>query len=405
MKVNKPISVLYIHHSGTFGGASRSLMEMIQAFPDIEVKAHLLTQRGDVSAIFMKRGISVIETLGLSQFDHTRYGYYRAFRWLILFREIFYLPFTALAIIKAKKKWKNIDIIHVNEVTNVVSIILSKLIFRCPIIIHVRSLQQNESCLYRRKLLAWTLGLAKRVLAIDLRVRNSLPQGLEVDIIHNGLNKMNKNETIKQYQKGSFLEKAMTIVFVGSLSKMKGIYEILESVKLCAKHKMNVKFLIVGEVVKQSKGPKTFILNKLGFTSDTYNFCKNFILDNKLETFVNFSGFTTEIESIYKSANVVCFPSHLNAVGRPVIEAALYGLPSIIAIESLPDDSFVHQQTGLHIKEKNCESLFDAIRYFYSKPAEIERMGANAYKLAQNEFNIRDNAKKVLDIYKHSLST
>ena len=403
MKVNKPISVLYIHHSGVFGGASRSLMEMIQAFSDGEVKAHVLTQKGQVPAIFIKRGINVIETLGLSQFDHTRFGYYRSFRWLILLREIFYLPFTALAIIKAKKKWKNIDIVHVNEVTNIASIILAKIILRRPIIVHVRSVQQNKGCFYRRKLLSWTLGLAKRVLAIDLRVRNSLPQGGKVDIIHNGLNNINNNEIIKQYQKVSFIEKAMTIVFVGSLSKMKGIYELLDSVKLCANHKMNVKFLIVGEVAKQTRGPKTFILNKLGFTSDAYNFCKNFILDNKLESFVNFSGFKTEIESIYKSADIVCFPSHLNAVGRPVIEAALHGIPSIIAIESLPDDLFIHQQTGLNIKEKNCESLFDAINYFYSQPAEIERMGLNAYKLAQMEFNIRDNAQKVLDIYKYSL--
>ena len=64
MKVNKPISVLYIHHSGYFGGASRSLLEMIEAFPDKEVEPFLLTQTGQVGAIFRERGIDVIKTVG-----------------------------------------------------------------------------------------------------------------------------------------------------------------------------------------------------------------------------------------------------------------------------------------------------------------------------------------------------
>ena len=175
-----PISVLYIHHSGRFGGASRSLLEMIEAIPDKEIEPFLLTQTGRVGAVFRERGIDVIETVGLSQFDHTRYGYYRSFRWLILLREIFYFPFSVLAIIKARLKWKTIEIVHINEITNIPSIILVKLFFKCPIFIHVRSVQQNEDCPYRKKLVTWILGLAKKIIAIDLRVRNSLPIEHEV---------------------------------------------------------------------------------------------------------------------------------------------------------------------------------------------------------------------------------
>ena len=133
------ISVLYIHHSGVFGGASRSLMELIQAFPNGEVQAHLLTQVGQVPTVFRERAIPVIDTVGLTQLDQTRYGYYRGLRWLILLREIAYIPFTIVGVLRAKYKWKNIDLIHVNEVTNIFSILLVKFIFRCPIVVHVRS--------------------------------------------------------------------------------------------------------------------------------------------------------------------------------------------------------------------------------------------------------------------------
>ena len=398
-----PISVLYIHHSGRFGGASRSLLEMIEAIPDKEIEPFLLTQTGRVGAVFRERGIDVIETVGLSQFDHTRYGYYRSFRWLILFREIFYFPFLVLAIIKARLKWKTIEIVHINEITNIPSIILVKLFFKCPIFIHVRSVQQNEDCPYRKKLVTWILGLAKKIIAIDLRVRNSLPIEHEVHIIHNGLNKINDNKIAKYFQKGNFKKEVMTIAFIGSLSKMKGIYELLEAAKLCAERKVNVKILIVGEKPKKASGVKPYIFCKLNYTSNVSDFCENFITKNSLGDFIDFCGFTLEIEDILNDTDVVCFPSHLNAVGRPVIEAALHKLPSIVAIDDEEDDMIFHQKTGLRIKEKSAESLFHAINYFYMHPQEIKRMGANAYKLAHTKFDIRLNSKKMLALYKEVL--
>ena len=151
------LSILYIHHCGSFGGASRSLLELIRAFPENEVKAHLITQKGKVSEIFREHGVEVIESGGISQFDHTRFGFYRSVRWLILLREIVYIPFTIWSMLKARRQWKNIDIVHVNEITNVLPILLAKVIFRCPLIIHVRSVQLVEKGCLRRKFVLWML--------------------------------------------------------------------------------------------------------------------------------------------------------------------------------------------------------------------------------------------------------
>ena len=157
------------------------------------------------------------------------------------------------------------------------------------------------------------------------------------------------------------------------------------------------------EKPKKALGAKTYIFNKLNYTSNVSDFCEDFIAKNSLENFIDFYGFTLEIEDVFNNADVVCFPSHLNAVGRPVIEAALHKLPSIVAIDDEEDDMFFHQKTGLRIQEKSAESLFRAINYFYMHPQEIKRMGVNAYKLAQTKFDIRLNSKKMLALYKESL--
>ena len=75
-------------------------------------------------------------------------------------------------------------------------------------------------------------------------------------------------------------------------------------------------------------------------------------------------------------------------------------MPSIVAITGSAEDTIIHNQTGLCIKEKDSLAIFDAIEYFYKQPTEIKRMGGEAFELAQINFDIQKNAKKVLELYK-----
>src|SRR5262249_14661924 len=165
---------------GSFNGSSRSLLEMINAFPSQTVQSYLVTPRGNVGELFRKVGIPVIECAGISQFDHTRYGYYRGRRWLILLREIYYLFPTLLALLRAKLKWPSIDLVHVNEITALPALVLAKLVFRRPLILHVRSVQQTTKGRWRT---SWVRSIMRRfcdsVVAIDDTVRQSLPVAIE----------------------------------------------------------------------------------------------------------------------------------------------------------------------------------------------------------------------------------
>ena len=108
---------------------------------------------------------------------------------------------------------------------------------------------------------------------------------------------------------------------------------------------------------------------------------------------------------MYENIDVICFPSHLDAVGRPVFEAAFFGVPSIVAITNPRSDTFIHRETGLCIEPQNPHALADAIEYFYRHPQEIKRMGGAAQKLAAEQFRIDNTAKRVLEIYKKTSVT
>src|SRR6185437_4319700 len=101
--------VLYIHMTGTFAGGCRSLYEAVRALPEGEVQSLFVAPRGSVHDFFAKIG-EVIDSWGISQFDNTRYSYYRGLRWLVVLRELAFLPSTVLVLRRAHRLWKSVDL-------------------------------------------------------------------------------------------------------------------------------------------------------------------------------------------------------------------------------------------------------------------------------------------------------
>jgi glycosyltransferase involved in cell wall biosynthesis len=111
-------------------------------------------------------------------------------------------------------------------------------------------------------------------------------------------------------------------------------------------------------------------------------------------------GPTIDIQRVYDRIDVITFPSHYDAPGRPVFEAAFFSVPSIVAVENPLPDTLVHGETGLAIPGRNPQKLAEAIMRFADYPDDVRRMGANARELAERNFCPDTNARKLLAIYK-----
>jgi len=391
-----PISVLYIHHYGAFGGASRSLLEMVRAFPSNSVIVYLITQRGPVAEIFKKQGVSVIETFGISQFNNMQIGYYRKLRWLILLRELCYIFPTLFAIIRARLKWRNIDIVHINGVTMPLPVVFSSLIFRKPVVVHCRGLQRKKKNL-RYRLIKFILNhFSDITIAIDLNVKDTLSNDLNVKVIHNGF----WPEYSPKEWNFDFSKRSLNVGIVGNLLPIKGIYEFVEAAKLCVEKGHDINFIIVGDNPFEKKGIKGLLLSKLGFRFDVRTDIKNFIQQYGLKDYIHLLGFELNLKKVYKNIDVLCFPSHIAGAGRPVFEAAFFKVPSIVAVTDPKEDTIIDKETGICIPPKSSKALADAIEYFYLNKHEIQRMGESAYRLAKSNFDINKNAKLMLEIYK-----
>jgi glycosyltransferase involved in cell wall biosynthesis len=374
--------VLYIHPVGTFGGASRSLLELLRAFPAGAVKPLLIVPRGSAADLLEQAGFEVMRVLGVSRYDTTRYGHYRGLRWLILLREIWLLPFTLVALWKARRR--DIDLIHINDVPILGAGLVAKWLLGRPLVVHVRSVQQHSPLLRR----------ADAVIAIDETVRASLPASVPVQVIHNGFTPAPSAPRLTSLHAGS-----LRVGMVGTLLALKGVFEFLEAARLVLAQGANVDFVLVGSNTRKLHGFKEKVLRTLGFAQDVEAGVERFVAAHGLGERVHRVEFVAEVSSVYESLDVVCFPSHLDAIGRPVIEAAWHSLPSIAALSEPRADTFIPFETGLQVPARDPRALAQAILELERNRQEVKRMGAAARRLAERNFDSRRNAARVLEVY------
>lgn len=392
------LKLLFLHPAGSFGGASKSLIELYKVLSSKSVEGMVICPAGNAAPAFSEAGLEVLQVRGLSQLDNTRYGYYRGYRWLILLRELFLLPGTWLALRRVLLT-KQFDIIHLNEATLLPWARIIRRYSGAPIVVHVRSLQRGDAGDWRTRWFNRALTRdANKIIAIDETVRRTLPLNASVAVIHNGFSVTSSDNRLT--------EDVLRVGIVGVLLKLKGVYEFVEAARILLKErKLKIQFFIVGENARSLTGWKSRILKALDFAHDVRGDLETYIHAHGLQDQVHLTGFVKNVDEVYSKLDLLCFPSHLDAAGRPVFEAAFYGVPSVVAVRNPPPDTIVDGGTGICIDQPDSVLLADAVERLYSDRVELCRLGYNARNLAESNFDTRKNAEKLLDVYAELLST
>lgn len=401
-----PLRVVYLHVIGEFGGASRSLFEAVRAFPKGEVEAVFITARGSVLPFFEQLG-RIVDAWGVSKFDHTRYGHYRGARWFVLLREIAFLPSTLLAIRRARGLHRDVDVVHLNEFTGLpVLWAVRRWLAPRAVVVHVRSLANDDTRLFRTRWVHKQLRAVEAVVAIDENVRATLPADLRVDVIHNAFspNTVDTPDPVIEAKLARLRPESFKLGFVGNLLRVKGIDELIAAAHLVCGRGIDVEYIIVGDDAKSSRGLRAWILRLLGLQQDRRAQVETEIARLALDDRVHMVGFTAAIARAYKHMDALCFPSHYDAPGRPIFEAAFFGVPSIVAVRVPRADTLVDGVTGLAFPPGSAPQLADAIERLARDRPAARAMGAAARAMAEGNFSATNNAAQLLTLYRRVLS-
>lgn len=388
--------VLVLHATAAFGGASKSLIELLTAIPRERLTVTVLCPGGAAAQRFRNAGMEVLEVAGVSQFDDTRIGFYRGMRWIVLLREIALLPATVWALWRLRGR--DFDVVHANDLPVAPIGVLAKIFLKRPLIVHVRSVQRAGGPSLDRRT-RWLFNLmrlfADAIVPIDQTVHRSLPADLPATIVHNTM-------TVRGSEKRAPPSERLRVGFVGNFLRFKGIYEFLQAARLCRDRGLPVDFIVAGDNTRVMGGIGGWLIARLRLAHDLGAEVEHYVRSMSLEQTVRLTGFIDDVSTVYSSIDVLCFATHLNAVGRPVLEAAFFGVPSIVAIRDPLPDTIVNGETGICIDSPDPERLTQAIEYLYRNPDERLRLGEGAKQLAKASFDRQQNASSMLAIYEQN---
>lgn len=172
------------------------------------------------------------------------------------------------------------------------------------------------------------------------------------------------------------------ILFVGRLSKEKGVLTLLNAVM-----GLDVILRIAGD------GPMR----------STY---ENYIKEKKI-TNVVFEGYKSgeELKNLFKNAIFLVFPSECYenapmtileafASGKPVIGSKIGGIPEMV----------IENKTGLLFNPGNNLELRERIHFLLSHPSLVTQMGKNAGEMVENEYNAKTHYEHLMRVYSNICS-
>lgn len=397
------MKVLYISQPKQLGGMSKSLLLMAEEIKTKhkEFNPVFFVSKGKFQNLLIKKGFNTYSTKWISIFDNTRYGHYRGIRWLILLREIVHLPLTLFKLYSIIKNEK-LDIIHLNDAPLFIYAFFIKKNCKAKIVLHIRSVQNITENL-RKKVFAHICNkYVDKIICIDKRVKESINyiNTDKVDVIYNGLKKPENINTLNFSKK----RENFVVGFVGILYKAKGIYELLEAIKYLVIEKgyKDLKLYIAGKNTRDIKNKLIkYLLKFAGFYDDAVSDIDTFINNYHLDDNIKYLGFLNEEElaKFYQEIDVLCFPSRLDAIGRPVFEAGFYGKPSIAAVSGDYNEIIINNVSGIIIEKPEIYKIAESIEHLYQNRDLTFKMGKEAQNIAMEYFDIEKNAQQIFRIY------
>lgn len=242
-----------------------------------------------------------------------------------------------------------------------------------------------------------------RIICIDETVRSTIPSdtGIPIEVIHNALDLTSTTSVVPAPLPNLMADPKglLRVAIVGSLLPVKGVYEFFDAAVRLLKRRDDLVFIYVGKGVRTNSKPVAAIYQFLKLSDNTEANLQKLISESGFESRILMLGHRDDLANIYSNVDVLCFPSHYNAPGRPIFEAGYFGKPSIVAIDHPMPDTLVDGITGIAIKGRDALALEDSIEWMVDNPEKRLEMGRSARALTLRNFDLNCNVQSLYRIY------
>jgi len=224
-------------------------------------------------------------------------------------------------------------------------------------------------------------------------IREKVLREGQAEVFHKGSingvnsNRFAPNEAVRKQirEEIGIKNNSLTYIFLGRLTRDKGIDELYEAFNRLAGEVENIFLLLVGD--------------------DEGNYASKMSAYNNINKGENafFYGSTHNPEKLYNAGDVFVLPTYREGFGTSVLEAACIGLPSICSDAYGVLDAYVENETGLRCHVGDVESLYQCMRKMFENPNLVKQMGINSRQRALNDFSGAVLTECWVDFYKKIL--
>lgn len=171
-------------------------------------------------------------------------------------------------------------------------------------------------------------------------------------------------------------------LFIGRLLKEKGIHEFVQAAELVKKIYTDVQFTVLGAIDHHNLGA-----------------LKQTELDALIESkIIYYPGYVNNVKDWIADSHVFVLPSYREGVPRSTQEAMAIGRAVISTDVPGCRETVEHGVNGFLVPKWNSEALAEKMIYFIEHPEQIEKMGYESYKIAQDKFDAEKVNQRLLNI-------
>jgi glycosyltransferase involved in cell wall biosynthesis len=170
------------------------------------------------------------------------------------------------------------------------------------------------------------------------------------------------------------------VTMVGSLTRRKGVDDLLRSASLIRDAVPTARYLLVG------RGDQRRLLEEIVRRLD-------------LTEHVRFLGFRRDVPEILNSSDVLVLPSHWEGFGLVTLEAMNAGLPVVGTRRGAIPEVVRNGETGLLVPPKDPEALATALIRLLSNPERARAMGRAGLSRLRREFDMEKAVRAHDELY------
>ena len=187
---------------------------------------------------------------------------------------------------------------------------------------------------------------------------------------------------LKEYCYSPAPVEPVNFLFIGRLLKEKGIFEFINAIRIVKNKYPDTKFTILGGLDTQNMGALS----------------KSQLDELIAEGLFEYPGHVSNVKDWIANSSVFVLPSYREGVPRSTQEAMAIGRPVITTDVPGCRETVVDGLNGFLVPKWDPKALAEKMCYFIENPEQINIMGLEGYRIAQENFDVSKVNKKLFEI-------